>query len=149
MIFLYICTMKNYPEIEKLKTTYQSHSISIKKLKRADLEGFVLAEITINNQSWEIYVDDEYGDCAKNKPLIAFYLILFSLDVYKDSLDFLDWCNQNKLNGSETKWLTYYKTLNKTYTEIKAIIGDMDPCIDSFDYQMRHDIIDVLFAIEV
>ena len=141
--------MKKYPEIEKLKSIYQSHSISIKKLKRANLEGFVLAEISINNQFWEIYIDDEYGDCSKNKPLIALYLILFSLDVYKDSLDFLDWCNQNKLNGSETKWLTYFKTLDKTYSEIKNIIGDMDPCIDSFDYQMRNDRIDVLFTTEV
>ncbi|MFK5983214.1 MAG: hypothetical protein QM499_09890 [Flavobacteriaceae bacterium] len=141
--------MKKYPEIEKLKSIYLSHSISIKKMKRANLEGFVLAKISINYKYWEIYVDDEYEDCTKNKPLIALYLVLFSLDVYNDSLDFLDWCNQNKLNGSETKWLTYYKTLDKTYSEIKKNLGDMDPCIDSFDYQMRNEVIDVLFATEV
>lgn len=141
--------MKTYPEIEKLKSIYLSNHIVIKRLKPANSEGFVLAEITISNQSWNTYVDDEYGDWDKDKPLVSLYLILFSLDVYKDSLDYLDWCNQNKLNGSDTKWLDYYKTLDKTYTEIKTIISDMDPCIDSFDYQMRNDIIDVLFATEV
>jgi len=52
-----------------------------------------LGKITIKNQSWKIYIDDGYGDCNKDKPLVALYLILFSLDVYHDSLDYLDWCN--------------------------------------------------------
>ncbi len=141
--------MKTYREIEKLKSVYQSHNIKIKKLKRANFEGFVLAEITIDNHSWKVYVDDEYGDCSKNKPLVAFYLILFSLDVYKDSLDYLDWCNQNQLNASEIKWLDYYKSLDKTYSEIESILGEIDPCIDSFDYQLRNGVIDALFTSKV
>ena len=141
--------MKKYQEIEKLKSIYIEHSIQIKPLKRANNEGFLLAEITIEKQSWKIYIDDEYGDCNKDKPLVALYLMLFSLDVYHDSLDYLDWCNQNKINGSDLKWLTYYKSLEKTYSELKQIIGDMDPCIDSFDYQIRNGVIDALFASEV
>ncbi|PHS60691.1 MAG: hypothetical protein COB12_12865 [Flavobacterium sp.] len=141
--------MKKYQEIEKLKSIYKKNSIQIKPLKRANFEGFVLAEITIEKQSWKIYIDDEYGDCSKDKPLVAFYLMLFSLDVYDDSLDYLDWCNQNKINASDLKWLTYYKSLEKTYSELKHILGDLDPCIDSFDYQIRNGVIDALFASEV
>jgi len=141
--------MKKYQEIEKLKSIYTKYNIQIKSLKRANNEGFVLAEITIEKQSWKIYIDDEYGDCNKDKPLVALYLMLFSLDVYHDSLDYLDWCNQNKINGSDLKWLTYYKSLEKTYSELKQILGDMDPCIDSFDYQIRNGVIDALFASEV
>ncbi len=118
-------------------------------MKRANFEGFVLAKIMIKNQSWKIYIDDEYGDCSKDKPLVVLYLMLFSLDVYRDSLDYLDWCNQNKINGSDLKWLTYYKSLEKTYFELKQILGDLDPCIDSFDYQIRNGVIDALFASEV
>ncbi len=141
--------MENYSEIDKLKSIYLSNNILIKSLKKANAESFVLAEISIDSNSWQVYVDDEYGDCSKNKPLVALYLILFSLDVYNDSLDYLDWCNQNNLNASEIKWLEYYKSLEKTYSDLNAILGDMDPCIDSFDYQMRNDVIDALFASEV
>jgi len=123
--------MKKYPEIDELKSFFSSHNISIKRLKRANSEGFVLAEITIDSNSWKIYIDDEYGDCSKNKPLIALYLVLFSLEVYHDSLDYLDWCNQNKLDGAESKWLKYYQTLDRTYVEIKHILGDLSPRIDS------------------
>jgi len=141
--------MEMYQEIEKLKSIYIEHGIQIKPLKRANSEGFVFAEITIEKESWKIYIDDEYGDCSKDKPLVALFLMLFSLDVYHDSLDYLDWCNQNKINASDLKWLTYYKSLEKTYSELKQILGDLDPCIDPFDYQIRNEVIDALFASEV
>ena len=141
--------MKNFPEIKKLKSIYNAHNIAIKRLKRANREGFVLAEITIDSKVWNIYIDDEYGDCTKNKPLVAFYLMLFSLETYKDSIDYLDWCHQNLLDTSDLNWLDYYKTLETTYSEIKEVLGKIDSCISSLDYQLRTGVIDALFECEI
>ena len=141
--------MKKYPEIDKLKSIYTAHAISIKILKRANREGFVLAEINIDSKTWNIYIDDEYGDCTKNRPLVAFYLVLFSLETYHDSTDFLDWCRQNLLDASNPGLLDYYKSLKTTYSEIKSVLGGIDSCISSLDYQLRTGVIDALFECEV
>ena len=141
--------MNKYPEIERLKNLYTTHNISIKRLVPKYKEGFILAEMTIGAKSWNLYVDDEYEDCSKNNPLVAFYLILSSLEEYQDSLDYLDWCHQNLLDASDLIWLSYYKTLEKTYSEIKIELGEIDSCISSLDYQLRTGIIDALFEYEV
>ena len=141
--------MKNSPEIDKLIAIYQSHNITFKNIKSLNVTGFIHIKMTINSKSWDLYVDDEYGDSRFEKPLVALYLVLFSLEIYFDSYDFLDWSRQNQINPSQTEWLTYYKTLGKTYTEIKEILGEVDSCISSFDYQMRNDVIDELFASDI
>jgi len=142
-------SMNKYPEIEKLKRIYLSQDISINKLEPIDEDWFVLVKMKIGGQSWEIYVDDEYGDFELNKPLVSFFLVLFSLEMYDDSLDYLEWCKQNLIDSSNSKWLDYYKSLEKTYAEIKSIFGEIDSCISSMDYQLRTGIIDTLIECEV
>lgn len=141
--------MKIYPEIEKLKSIYTAHNISIKRLLPTNKDGFVYAEMTIGTKSWKLYVDDEYEDCTKYNPIVALFLTLFSLEIYHDSVDYLDWCHQNLLDASDIKWLTYYKSLERTYEEIKNELGEIDSCISSLDYQLRTGIFDALFECEV
>ncbi len=84
-----------------------------------------------------------------NKPLVSFFLVLFSLEIYDDRLDYLDWSKQNLIDSSNVKWLDYYRSLDKTYAEIKSVLGEIDSCISSMDYQLRTGIIDTLIECEV
>ena len=141
--------MEKYPEIEKLKKIYLTHHITIKQLMPINKAGFVFVEMAIRSRTWKLYVDDEYKDFNVNKPLVSLFLALFSLEVYRDSTDYLEWCRQNSLSASETKWLPYYKGLESTYSEIKNILGEIDSCISPLDYQLRTGVIDALIECEI
>ena len=141
--------MEKYPEIKKLKKIYLRLNITIKQLMPINKDGFVSVEMSFGNKSWILYVDDEYKDFNVNKPLVSLFLVLLSLEMYDDSLDYLDWCKQNLLDATETIWLDYYKSLDETYAEIKNELGEIDSCISSFDYQLRTGVIDALFECEI
>ncbi len=141
--------MYKYPEIERLKKIWISNTISIKQFPDSKKEDFVFVEMSIRNKSWKLYVDDEYKDFDTNKSLLALFLILFSLEMYDDSCDYLDWCKQNLLDSSDKVWLEYYKSLDKIYTEIKNELGEIDSCISSLDYQLRTGVIDVLIGCKI
>ena len=70
--------------------------------------------LSINNTSWKIYIDDEYLNFDKCN-LVAFYLTLNALEQYRDGPDFLVWAKENYINASDSKWLSYYISLEDYY----------------------------------
>ncbi len=74
--------------------------------------------LSINKKSWKIYVDDEYLNFDKSD-LVAFYLTLNALEQYKEGPDFLVWANENYIDASSSKWLSYYKSLDTITNEIE------------------------------
>lgn len=110
--------------------------VSFKKLESDD-KFFFPVIFTLNNQSWTIYVYDEYEDFDVNKPLISFYLVLVALDEYWVSEDYLEWCQGYGLDATESKWLEHFRDLASTYREIEGILGKVDQCISDYDYTLR------------
>ena len=128
--------MNTYPEIEKLKQYFKDFNILIEKLPEDGAVGHIWALLTINNKSWKIYIDDEYLDFDKSK-LVAFYLTLNALEHYRDGPDFLVWAKENYINASNAMWLSYYKSLDTIFKEIKGILGEINSQISYYDYSLR------------
>ena len=128
--------MSKYPEIEKLKQYFKSFNILIEKLPENGSVDHIWVLLSINQKSWKIYVDDEYINFDKNN-LVAFYLTLSALEQYRDGSDFLVWANENYIIASDSKWLSYYKSLDSIINEIEDIIGDINSQISSYDYTLQ------------
>ena len=133
-------TLKTYPEIQRLQQHFRDHSIKIERLTPHERLGMLWVRLTVNNASWNLYIDDEYSDFNEDRQVIALFLVLTALDDYKESSDFLVWAKENFLDASETKWLEYYRSLAKTYNEIKAVLGNLDSQIDYYDYSMQTEL---------
>ena len=134
----------SYPEVQALRSLFQKHTISITKLEGHNSEDLIWVSFQVNNSEWRILVDDEYHDFDEGKPLLCLFLVLFSLSIYDDCDDFLNWCNQWNLNTSDPKWLDYYRGLGQTYRDIEKTLGTVDPQITALDYQLRTGVIQEL-----
>ena len=138
--------MKSYSEIEKLKNYFKKHTIWLKKSSRSVQHYFIIVELTIDDNSWEVLVDDEYNDFSEDHQLMSLFLTLSSLEAYNESNDYLNWCKENGIDPSDSNLIEYYQSLDSIYREIKTILGEIDSCISSMDYQLRTGVIDALIS---
>lgn len=125
-----------YPEIDRLKQLQNQHQI------RVDADSFSAetpfpVQLHIGSDSWEIYIEDEYGDFDLNSQLVCIFLTLRALEEYNDAPDFLKWCLHNGLDSRDVKWLNHYRDLGRHYAEIASKLGVIDSFISSLDYQLR------------
>jgi len=81
--------VKTFPEIENLKAYFKNHKIEIKKITEKSIDDFVSVRLSIDGHTWDLLVEDEYKDFSDSNSLMNFYLTLVSLEVYKESDDFL------------------------------------------------------------
>lgn len=82
-------------------------------------------------------VDDEYNDFAINKPALNLCLLLRELEDYQEEDDILKWCNLKGLNPGDTGVLEYYRGLTSIHTDVKNILGTIDPQISDFDFGLN------------
>ena len=130
--------LSKYPEIEALKQYYKDFSIQVTKLEReGNRPDAFWVNFSINKNSWDIFIDDEYQHFNENKPVINLYLTLDALEAYKESDDFLVWCKEQFLEVSNTKWLEYYKSLEIIYKEIELVLGAIDSKVSCYDYSLQ------------
>ena len=126
----------NYPEINRLAEMYRSHAISIEP---GDLnkDSMSLLHFQVEDNSYEIYVQDEFEDLKLNKQLLDLALVLKELELYKDSDDFLEWCKWQGLNASSDFWRNYYTNLDSTYTKVLDKLGTIECPINSMDFELN------------
>lgn len=134
-----------YLELDKLQTYFKKLNATITRSDQALQEGFVQALVHTNNQVYDIQIDDEYNDFNIENQLGCFFLILFALEDYADSDDYLQWCNQYGLDSSNMRHLEYFKSLEHTYHFFEQKLGEVDACITPLDYQLRTGVITSLF----
>ena len=125
-----------YHELEKLATYFNVNNIKIKSNVSKDIQSFKALELNLNNSIFTIYIDDEYNDVNEANPLLCFFLILRELEIYNDSTDYLNWCKQVGVNADDEQLRQYYITLGTSYKKIEKILGEIDSCISSLDYQL-------------
>lgn len=140
--------MKIYPEIEKLKAYLKRGKISFLRINSENPYFFPVL-FSINDKSWQIFIDDEYKHFNPDNSLICLYLILSALEEYKESSDYLQWCKFNNLNASNLNWLDYYKDLETTYLEIESELGEIDACISDYDYTLRTGVTEELLKYDI
>ena len=130
-----------YNELKKLTSLFNKSNIEIIRNSRDNIQSFKTLELNLNNNLFSIYIDDEYNDVNEANPLMCFFLILRELEIYRDSTDYLDWCKQLGVNANDDQLRQYYISLEATYTEIEKILGEIDSCISSLDYQLNTGVI--------
>lgn len=133
-----------YPEIDSLTHYFRTHSIEIRRLGDFRHHDLIHVMFSVDGSSWNLYVDDEYKDFSEKRPLVCLYLVLFSLEMYLESKDFLDWCNQWYLDAKSPTWLEYYRDLGTMTREIEQKLGTIDSHISSYDYQLRTGVVNAL-----
>jgi len=135
-----------HPEIKKLKSLQARHQLKVDLVSNA--RPFLEVTLSTSDANWNLFVDDEYGDFDGQKQLLCLFLVLRSLEDYKDENDYLKWCSLYGLNPAEDKWLSYYRVLAKTYREIVSVIGEPDSYINSLDYQLRSGAFSALLQVD-
>ena len=133
-----------YNELEKLTSYFKRNKIEIKRNASKDIQSFKALELNLNNNLFSIYIDDEYNDVNEDNPLMCFFLILRELEIYQDSTDYLDWCKQLGVNANDEQLRQYYFTLGKSYKKIEKILGKINSCISSLDYQLNTGVVQEL-----
>ena len=133
-----------YKDLNNLSSYFNRARISIKRDQTKDIQSFKALEINLNGSSFIIYIDDEYNDVNENNPLLCFFLILRELEIFKDSTDYLNWCKQLGVNANDETLRQYYISLSSTYTKIEKMLGKIDSCISSMDYQLSTGVVQKL-----
>ncbi len=72
--------------------------------------------------------------------MVAFYLVLSALEQYQEGPDFLVWANENYIDASSSKWLSYYKSLDTITNEIEDTLGEINSQVSPYDYTMQTDL---------
>lgn len=131
-----------YPAIEKLKKYFENNSIAISGEKQFVRSDLFFVDVSINQQTFKILIEDEYGDFSNTNALINRLLVLISLKLFNETEDILEWSKE--LNISPSTFLEYYKSLSNTYQKIESLIGKIDPYISFYDYYNRTGIVRAL-----
>lgn len=127
----------NYPEINRLKSLQEDYSLRVSAIDTPTADKPFRVELRLKGQSWKLFIEDEYGDFSTSNQLACLYLVLRSLEDYETSEDYINWCVQYGLNAADNSWLDYFLGMEWLLTEIKDVIGNIEPGISSWDYQLR------------
>ncbi len=106
-----------------------------KEIFLGDRKDFPLVILSLDKQSFQLFVDDEYNDFNYNNHILNFCIVLRGLENYKFSGDYLVWCAERYIDASDTKIRTYYMGLDKIYNKIKAILGEINSFIPDNDFE--------------
>ncbi len=131
--------MKVYPEIEQLSSLRKQFNISIQVTDTVlcDKSWFPKVQFNIGNESFEIYVDDEYHDFKIDNPDLHLCLVLRSLEIYDDAEDFLVWCTQLGLEASDPVAREHHMELGSIYSAIEERLGTIDSFISDYDFGLN------------
>lgn len=139
--------MSIYPEIQALQGLYNRHTIQVQVMEGVFLgnkQHYPKVLFRLNDHSFELYIDDEYGDMAIGNPLLSLCLILRELEVYQEEEDILRWCKSKGLNSNDIEVLAYYKALSKIYFQVAQLIGIVDSFITDLDFQQNAGAVQLL-----
>ena len=128
-----------YPEIIALNHIYNQHNVEVQILTTeclADKKDYQAITFKVGDETFEMFVDDEYDDFQYNYPLLNLCIVLRELEFYNNTQDYLLWCSELYLNSSDNKVLAYYRELGRIYREIESIIGKIDSQISDWDFEM-------------
>lgn len=126
--------MPDHPGIIRLTQMQQAHGFTF-NIKPRPVDWLCWVEVSAGKKNWKLLVHDEYHDLNGQKPLVCLFLVLSTLEDYGESDDYLEWCKEYLIKPPEL--MDYYQSLAAMYQEIEALIGEVDPCISPFDYELR------------
>lgn len=129
-----------YPEIQALHKIHQEYDIEISVSSNdflAAKQYYPAVVLTVQNQSFRLFVEDEYKDFQKASPLLSLCLVLRELEIYHDSDSYLDWCKECMLEPSNVQVKAYYTSLEAIYKDVRLILGKIDSQISDYDFGLN------------
>lgn len=135
-----------YPEVYQLTNLMNQHQVVVNPDGSKD--GLKLVILSIRDKKWRLFIDDEYGDFDLGRQPLNFFLVLRSLEDYKESIDFLGWCKLYDLDPANSFWIEYFRELGGYLAEIEELIGAINCFINPLDYQLRSGAFQFLLNVE-
>jgi hypothetical protein len=123
--------------IASLKHLAEEYAIQITIVDKSIFKSdWFLIEISIENNSFRVQVDDEYTDLRKEIPALSLCVVLRSLEEYKEATDFLDWCKKTGIESNNNA-LEYFRTLATILVDIEKIIDPIDSYISAVEFTLN------------
>lgn len=112
----------------------KTHQVNVEILEPSIFAShWVLVELTIDGERFLIQVDDEYEDFKIDAIPLSFCVVLRSLEEYKESTDFLQWCKKTGIETNNNA-LEYFRTLANVLKEIEILIEPIDSQISDIEF---------------
>ena len=130
----------DYPELLALRAFVKKHAISVEITSEASIvDQLIPAQFQFNNNTYQIYISDEYNDHTKGNPLLNVILGLYEFVLVDDSTDYLQWCNWLGLKASNLKLLPYYKDMCQHVERLKPHFpeNELTVFITDLDFQLN------------
>jgi hypothetical protein len=135
---------QTYPEIEALRSYFDKAEMNFRKHEKVIRDDLFFVDCSMNDQLYQLLIDDEYQDFSVDHPLACLYLVLTALETYVECDDYLVFCNHHDIRPAEQKWLNYYTSLDFIYKQFEKQFGAIDSCISAYDYQLRTGVVQAL-----
>ena len=129
-----------YQEIRALQDIFQKYKIEIRVSNNEFLAGnknYPAVVFSLEDKSFNLFVDDDYSDLKYNNHLLTLYLVLRELDYYSDSSDYILWCKEHLLEPENKQVISYYRSLGSNYRDIEKILGKIDSQISDYDFELN------------
>ncbi len=120
--------------IVKLRAIREKYQFSF-IIKHRPLDWMNWVQVSSGELSWEVLVYDEFHDLKESNDLVCLYLVLNSLEDYKETDDYLAWCKENMITRPD--FSEYYKLLGSVYSDFERILGKVKSFISPMDYELR------------
>ncbi|MEO9532005.1 MAG: hypothetical protein ABJG68_07235 [Crocinitomicaceae bacterium] len=123
--------------IASLEFLVKEHAILIRIIDDSVfLKHWKLIELQIENESFRFQIDDEYEDLKLEIPALALCVVLRSLEEYKESTDFLDWCKKTGM-PSNNNALEYFRTLAEILVAVENKIEEVNSFISDIEFTLN------------
>ena len=132
--------MKAYPTIDELSRLQKRFAIHVQVVEGqylAETVDYAAVLVTISGKEFQLYLDDEYRDLEVGNPLLDLCLVLRELEDYAFHDDYLVWCTAKGLDSSNESVRAYHMGLRKTYTQVKAVIGQIKSYVSDYDFELN------------
>jgi len=128
-------TSKNIDILKKILTNFNikislNNAIYIDEYKNVKAVEFV-----IQNQTFNLFIDDEFDDFVYKNPILDLCVVLRDLEDYRFSDDYLVWCAKRHIEPKNDIAREYYMDLSQTYNEIEKLLGEINSHIPSMDFE--------------
>lgn len=132
--------MSDNQEIKALQNIFTKHKVEINFSATNSLaqnKEYRSVEFKLEKHIFSFYVDDEYDDIKYNNSLLNFCLVLRELESYKDTKDYLSWCQERYFNPKNERVIINFRNLATIYRKVENIIGEINSQISNWDFEMN------------
>ena len=132
--------MIEYPEIARLRTLQDKYEISIIINEGSQLAGrssYPFIKLTLGEEVFEFYVDDEYDDFRIKYPLLLLCVVLREFEDYEEASDYLVWCTAKGLSPEHERVRAHHMDMRAIFRNIHSLFGEINSHISDYNFELN------------